>query len=65
MELNAIFDEISDIHRSLPAKYRGPIEDELKRNHSMDDEAAINADRALLEKVKALNLKDGEKGVDQ
>ena len=61
MDLDAIANEISDIHRSLPVEYRGPIADELKRNHSMDDEAAIKADRALLEKVKALYLK----GADQ
>lgn len=61
MDLDAIANEISDIYRSLPVEYRGPIADELKRNHSMDDEAAIKADRALLEKVKALYLK----GADQ
>lgn len=61
MELDAIADEIDDMRFNLPAECRGPILDELKRNHSMDDEAAIKADRALLEKVKALYLK----GADQ
>lgn len=44
MKLDAIASEIDDIRYSLPAESRGPIADELKRNHSMDDEAAIKAD---------------------
>ena len=60
VELDAIVDEISDIHRRLPVEYRGPIADELNRSYSMDDEAAIKVNRALLEKVKALYLKGGE-----
>lgn len=60
IELDAIASEIDDIRYRLPAECRGPIADELKHNHSMDDKAAIKADRALLEKVKALYLKGGE-----
>lgn len=60
VELDAIVDEISDIHRRLPVEYRGPIADELNRNCSMDDEAAIKANRALLEKAKAIYLKEAD-----
>lgn len=39
---------------------RKPIADERERTSGADDETALIAARALLEKVKALYLKGGE-----
>lgn len=65
LELEAVNDEITAIWRKLPVEQRKPIEDRRQSTQNADDETALTKDRALLEEVKALYLKDGEKGVDQ
>lgn len=65
LELDAVNDEITDIWRKLPVEQRKPIEDRRQSTKNADDETALTKDRALLEEVKALYLKDSEKGVDQ
>lgn len=60
LELENVNDELTDIWRKLPENERKPIADERERTISADDETALIAARALLEKVKALYLKGGE-----
>lgn len=61
LELGAVNSELTDIWRKLPVNERKPIADERERTSSADDETALIAARALLEKVKALYLKGGER----
>ncbi|MDE6456428.1 MAG: hypothetical protein K2L38_11115 [Dysosmobacter sp.] len=65
LELDAVNDEITDIWQKLPVEQRKPIEDRRQSTQNADDETALAKDCALLEKVKALYLKGGEKGVAQ
>lgn len=60
LELESINDELTDIWQKLPVNERKPIADERERTRDADDETALIAAHALLEKVKALYLKGGE-----
>lgn len=61
LELEGVNNELSDIWQKLPENERKPIAEDWERTGGMDDGAALEICRSLLEKAKALYLESGQK----